>query len=618
MWANSVLLMGDDGNGSQNLSHQMVFRTDRIRVSCQVANHRYGVLVVSILAIHALLLAWAGVMNSPASDEIGHLPAGLSHWQSGNFDLYRVNPPLMRMIAAIPLLIVNPKTDWSSISEDPWDRAEFTVGERFVEINGSATFWLFTLGRWAQIPVSIFGGWICYRWSRDLYGDCAGLIALILWCFCPNILAWGAMITPDLGATVFGVAAGYSFWRWLKAPTWTAAIVSGLGLGLAELSKSTWIVLFFIWPALWMVWRFTAWREQPKPRATQLVCILLLGIYLLNLAYGFEGSFQPLNRFNFISSSLRGATTDFEAGNRFRDHWIGGIPVPLPANYVRGIDIQRGDFERGKWAYLGGTHKFRGWYHYYLYAFAVKIPLGTLCLFAYAAVVTAIRRQSSPGWKDQIVLLVPPLLVFLLVSSQIGLNRHFRYVLPVLPFLYVFISQVASVVEINRVIPRSICLACIASTIIGSLSVYPHSISYFNLAAGGPRGGPNHLLDSNIDWGQDLLELRRFVARHPDVRPLRLSYFGDLNPRLAGIEFEQIPRLHDRGDWSRAPKLKAGWYAISVNHLFGYYYHGPTGPDYRCFLQFTPDHMAGYSIYIYHITPEKQIRLNDTIRRLAD
>jgi hypothetical protein len=177
--------------------------------------HRAAAL--ALLIVHAALIARIGYVNSPAMDEVGHLPAGLSHWVSGRFDLYRVNPPLVRSLAALPVLCAHPTKDWSHYFQGPYARAEFSVGADFLEANGARSFWLFTLGRWGCIPLSSLGGWICYRWAGELYGPYSGLLALTLWCFDPNILANAAQITPDAGAAALGCLAGYAFWHWLGA-----------------------------------------------------------------------------------------------------------------------------------------------------------------------------------------------------------------------------------------------------------------------------------------------------------------------------------------------------------------------------------------------------------------
>src|SRR5262249_48515369 len=114
------------------------FRRDRLS----------GCLVAALLVVHSALLAWEGWRASPTVDEVGHLPAGLSHWKFSRFDLYRVNPPLVRMLAASPLLFLDPHTEWRNYYVGPYSRTEFTVGSDFAAANETQIFWYFTLARW--------------------------------------------------------------------------------------------------------------------------------------------------------------------------------------------------------------------------------------------------------------------------------------------------------------------------------------------------------------------------------------------------------------------------------------------------------------------------------------
>jgi hypothetical protein len=189
-----------------------------------------------MLLIHGGLLAWASSRNSPVIDEVGHLPAGVSHWCFGRFDLYRVNPPLVRSWAALPVLASDCVFDWTRCDDSPTARPEFAIGRDVIARNGERVLGYFTLARWMCIPFSLLGGYVCYLWSSELYGRKSGVLAAVLWCFSPNILAHAALITPDAGAAAFGVAAGYAFWRWLRRPSLRATLIAGGALGLKQVS----------------------------------------------------------------------------------------------------------------------------------------------------------------------------------------------------------------------------------------------------------------------------------------------------------------------------------------------------------------------------------------------
>ncbi len=199
--------------------------------------------------------------------------------------------------------------------------------------------------------------------------------------------------------TALGITAAYMFWRWLRVPTWTGAFFSGVLLGAALLTKLTWIIVLALWPMLWLVcrqpWRRNTGSPARPAEIAQLALILAAALYTLNAGYGFEGSLTRLGQYQFVSQSLGGNVGprhDAPRGNRFAGTWLGALPVPLPKNYVLGIDLQKRDFERGFWSYLRGQWRYGGWWYYYLYGLAVKVPLGTWAL-AIAAVLASLGRM---------------------------------------------------------------------------------------------------------------------------------------------------------------------------------------------------------------------------------
>lgn len=608
-------------------------------LSSSSAFHRLS--VAGLLAIHATLLAWIAYRYSPTIDEPGHLVAGLSHWRLGTFDLYRVNPPLVRMIAALPMLIANPRTDWSDITDAPYLRPEFAMGATFAQMNGSKTFWYITQARWICIPISLVGGYVCYRWAHDLYGAASGLTALVLWCFCPNILGNGALITPDVSAAALGVAANYLFWCWLRQPGWPVATLAGISLGIAELTKSTWIILFAVWPAVWLIWQFaTAERRSSIAHLGAIFCVAL---YILNLGYGFDGSFRRLDGYKFVSRTLGGADAHRVPGNRFANTWLMALPVPVPASFLIGVDTQRRDFEVGDWSYLRGEQRLGGWWYYYLYAIAVKTPLGTIALAALSGLMPILhltghwRKAASdrslcnplqpqgPGecrparhpmpsssihlgegsvspWLNSFTVLAPAIAVIILVSSQTGFNRYLRYAIPAFPFVFIWASRTAAFVRLrDRAVPWNwLVPGAQVAIVVSSLSVFPHNLSYFNELAGGPRNGAVHLLDANIDWGQDLLELKRWCDCHPDADPFQVDYFGPVEPIRVGLHMETAPNHK-----SPAPR---SYRAVSLNQLYEYRHDGSTKAEYGRLRTMQPIATAGYSIQIYHFESSQVAR----------
>jgi len=585
-------------------------------------------IVCVILAIHAGLLAWGAWAHSPTIDEVGHLGAAASHWQTGRFESYRVNPPLVRMVATAFIANRLPRTDPDLLTRYPGSRTEFAFGGYVMDALGPEACWLTTLARWNCIPLSLLGGYFCYRWARELFGHKAALLSLTLWSFCPSVIAYGQLIIPDAAAASLGLTACYAFWRWLREPTWPRVWLAGLALGLAELTKSTWIILYAIFPLLWLLWMAAEMRiARPVRwlrRSVQLAAILLFGVLVINLGYGGEGTLKPLGDFAFVSSALGGGEEAGTPGygNRFQGTWLGGLPVPLPENYLLGIDHQKWDFERKYPSYLRGQWRTGGWWYYYLYAVAVKTPIGMEILAIMAVGLTMVSRRSRVRWRDQLVLLAPAVTVFAMVSSQTGFSHHVRYVLPALPFFLVWISQSARALSVRSMIVKGLFAVSVAWFLLSSLWVYPHSMGYFNELAGGPLRGHEHLLDSNIEWGQDLVYLKRWSDAHPEARPLRVLTFAFPDPKYLGIPSAGLPpscppEPTDRpaADGARSLGPQPGWYALGVTFLHGddHPQRGTIGlawvPYCGYFRHFQPVATAGYSVYVYHVTIDEANRV---------
>jgi Dolichyl-phosphate-mannose-protein mannosyltransferase len=612
---------------------------ERLRRNCATACDSLRVPLVAVrvvlllLMIHSCLLAYSAYVHSPTLNEPGHLVAGLSYWKFRRFDIYRVNPPLVRLIAALPVLVAGYNEDWSAFYDGPGARPEVGLGTDFVTANGTRSNFLFMLARWACIPFSWIGGTICYLWARDLYGRVSGIVACAIWCFEPNILAHASLITVDAAATSLSITACYAFWRWLRRPTWTRALLAGAALGLAELTKTTLILFYALWPFVWIVYRL-ADRRQILPRvwrreAGMLILQIMFGIYIVNVGYGFEGSFCPLKEFDFCSKLLtsqwtdQGSVTESQGDaitprNRFVGSWLGTIPVPLPKDYVLGIDTQQKDVETRKGrVFIAGSFREHGSWYYYLYAAAIKVPLGLLGLGVLTLVWTMIRAvkcrgpandpdltatdsdssasclaaigSTDDGWREHIALLSPGVAILLLLGWKGASAEHFRYALPAFPFFFIATAQSAQLIGGGRTIrngsaflPRrklataiTNCIASIAPmfcvfllswAVISSLWIYPHSLSFFNESIGGPINGPSHLRGSSIDWGQDLVYLAEYCDR--TRKPIRVAYNGGFDPIAANmLSIANILPFSTLGGVGADERIGPGFYAISVGLL---------------------------------------------------
>jgi len=564
--------------------------------------------VFALLATQWSLAVLSLIQENPTVDEVVHLPAGVSYWQTGTFKLYAHNPPLIKLIAALPALRAGVETE--PLYQVPlwgWDEAnKAAFAHGFAFHNAARYFELFTSARLLMPTFAVLGGLFVFDWSRRRFGAWGGLISLALWCLCPNVIAHSRLVTTDIGATVLGFAATYAFWFYLKDPSPRKASLSGIMLGVAQLAKFSSLVLLVIWPALGLI---DAWRRLDNFRPRRLLGAfghagLMLGfmILVINLGYGFEGFGRPLGSYQFTSDLLtvdrarpvpsgssptgRNALEDGLLQyrvNRFRATPLGALPVPLPFYYVSGFDEQKTEAEgipykatmhpdqarrlgaaaeeiKGYPVFLDGELRDQSWWFYYLFALAYKIPEGTWLIVLGSIAVGLASRRARGSILDETALWMPSLVILGLMSFGTNIALGLRYVLPIAPYVFVSAGRLApwaaGLRQGKRLAITAIALS-LTTTAAACVSIHPHPLAYFNWVSGGPARGSEHLIDSNLDWGQDLVGLKRWWERNAAGRPLGLAYFGQVPPALFDLRGESF-------EWFLPPALPGGWKAGNI------------------------------------------------------
>jgi hypothetical protein len=599
-------------------------------------------LVVIVLVIHAGMLGFSAYVHSPMTDEIAHFAAGLGHWRYGDFELYNVNPPLPRLVGTLPVFLTMPWDDeldkryavvGSTHDQNGLlvpQRKEFAIGGQLLKQLGTPYFFWMTIARCACIPFSCLGAWVCFAWATDLYGRRAGYAALLLWCTSPFVLAFGGALLPDIPSGSCGALALYRFWKWTREPTWHETYFAGLAIGVAELTKSTWLLLH---PMLFLFGLVFCFRHaRGLSLVPQWLSQLLLAMIVLVAGYGFTDQFQCLGQFEFTTPSLqiRELSDSGElqkiVSNRFRGTWMAAIPVPLPTELVRGLDTQESAMaSHSIVGFLFGEIKMGGWWYYYFVVLAIKCTLGGLVLFAVATIVRILSLTRTATGKLQsmdYLLLLGPTVVFLgLLSYHTGLNRHARYMFQFLPLCMVWASQAVTIFP-TRPFLRIVMLFFLGWGALSSLRCFPHSLAYFNELIGGSAQGHKYLSGTNIDWGQNVFYLREEI-KHRKWTSVGVSLWVSYNLKLTEIEAEikKIPRLpkpvpavsgvHDQD----LPLLMPGNYALSVCIVQGSIgiplepnVEDPTYNGYTYFQEFTPIGHVGHSIWLYELSEEDILR----------
>lgn len=564
-------------------------------------------LLVMLIVIQGVLLLRLTWLTSPNRTELGHFVASRYFWEYGQFDLFHVNPPLLRIIAGMPVyFLADSHDDWSSYSPQASDRSEWAVAVSLIQANDMANIrWIFFLARTICIPLVLLGGWVGFRYTDELFGEMAGFVFLVTWTFSPLILGWGATICPDVAAASLGLIGFYLFRRWLMLPNKTNTVLSGICLGLLPLVKMTWVIVFFLIPVLWLMVSTSRKTEWHK-----MLVLWTFMLLIVNLGYFFDGTGTPLGRYHFISETLKGA----ESENRFVGTVFESIPVPFPKEFILGLDTQRRDFERGFLSYLCGRYSDHGWWYYYLVALILKEPLGTI-LLALMAVFLIFHKPYRSTFREEIILVFPGIVLFAVVSSQTGFSLHTRYIIPALPFFYVWISRVGRQSAGKNRIRQTVIILLLTSVITGSMIHYPYCLSYFSEGIGGPANGPKYLLGSNVEWGQDLYELKTWYEKHFEARPLRIAYSGLYPLESLGIRAESEPppwtekqSASNNDVYLQTVGPQPGWFLLGINDLYG-----PTHA-YDWLHDIEPTHRIGYSMNVYHLTLEQA---NEIRRRIG-
>ncbi len=579
--------------------------------------------------IAALLLSQlvAGVLTAArltvTHDEYWHIPVGLLNWKTGRFDLEPLNPPLLRMWATWPLLFTaaeSPRTAATS------DLGRF--GDEFLAANPQSFDRYVFLARLPVVLLTVAAGALLARWAWEWYGPWGACLVAWLWSRDPNITAHGSLVTTDAGGTAFWIAVLYVAWRFTIQPTQRRAAFVGIVLGLAQAAKFTCVLLL---PCIVGLWFLERWRNPSVPpidrrtTAKRWSVLLLMALLSLNAAYLFQGTGTALKSFDFASRSAR--TWQQRLG------LLASLPVPLPRDFVIGVDRQKAIMEADHPVFLDMEWRASKFPQYYLMTLVYKLPHSTQILWLWAIVGVILSRggQTSPTrqrgitpndppttiglsprwrvgfvWRHRLILLLPTAMLIVMASTS-GMQLGVRYILPVLPLLFLWIGEIAADWEWPHLDRRQIVVLALL-LLCDPWRVHPQYLAYFNELAGGVEGGRAHLLDSNLDWGQDLHELSQFLHEHP-IPSLTLAYFGTMPPEALGIRYVPPP--------SGAPQ--PGWHAISVNFVMGRPHGIRDGRggmrqvnigEFSYFGAFEPKYRFGASLEMYHITEDDVRRWN--------
>lgn len=524
-------------------------------------------LVTILLLFTAIQTIGTMLYNSATEDEPVYISTGYIQITNNYFGMETRNPPLVRSLQAIPLLFLNLRMPQVNDEEL---KNKYIVGERFLYHNTvPANKILF----WTRVPTLIFTlvlGFFIFLWSKKLYGTNAGILALFLYSFSPNILAHSGLATNDLGVTFFMFMSAYFFSLFLQKRNYINAILMGLFLGGAITSKFTSGVLV---PILVIVY-FFYWDKKKFGADIIKIIVSVLSAFLIVLI-----------SYNFSSILF----------------------------FFSGLFVTLRDLKIGHDNFFLGEHSKNGWRQFYVLSTLISTPIPVLILFG-VLLVQKFSSKTNKFKKEDIILFLPMILLFI-VASLSNKQSH-RYILPVYPLLFVALGSLMKTSEAankwshyftGRKLWGYLFVALGLWSIVSAVTIYPYYLDYYNEFIGGPKNGNKYLIS---DWGQNLYEFKQYWEKEGSPY-LILGYYGGGQPEHEGISYQDLWTDHCAFYKPVINPVKVDRELLVISHDYLCGQHFETEKKVFTWLEkFKPTKRIGYSIFVYDVTNEPKIHEN--------
>jgi len=462
------------------------------------------VFFVTLLLLVHLLLSVATIGKlSQTYDEASTLLTGYSYLKAGDLK-GGVSPHFPSIWAALPLLLVKPALpaqhpSWNDANERMYNR--FYFADQFLYNNKADPEVILNSARYAMIAFSLLLGFALYSWAKAKYGLYAGFIALVLWCFSSNFIAFGTLVTSDLPFTLFYFLSVYFFWKWSGSDERRDnlyIILTGLSVGFACVTKYSAILVF---PLIALIYLWVLYGSKNKKSVTLKQLGLCAAAVVIVIA----------------------------ATYRFIDlkYFIDGLRLTYS-----NVGLQK------KTVFLWGRLSSDGWFYYFLAAFLLKTPI------PFFVMLLAGMRLRKTAVSESAAFILFPAFFFLLASCFVASNSQIgvRYILPAYPFFMLWAA--GSLARFKTYAGRIAGILLLLWYVAEALMIHPWHISYFNEFIGSQNNASKYLTDSNLDWGQGLKELGKYVNQR-GPRTIYLSYFGNGDPHYYGINYVGV---HDWND----------------------------------------------------------------------
>lgn len=534
-------------------------------------------LAAAALAFH-LFAGFSFVRSAAATyDETVHLSSGYSYLYTGRYVMNILDhPPFAEMLSALPVLALKPQ----SFTSHPYfaNFMPYHYGDLFLYQNTLSPARLLNTARIFAFLVwtALFAAFIWLFASR-LESPAAAALSLCVFSFMPVFISNNALVSTDAAASVFYFGSFALGWLFTSVGTVRKEGKPGRkaeAAGSGELRL--WAALAGVVSGLALVSKFSMFIVPP----------LVAGFWLA------DNYFRPrMSLFRLLGYILL-----YCAACLLTAALVYKFDLGL---YWNGLSATLGRLENGRSSFALGRYTVNGVWWYFPAALAVKTPLLVL-LGALGGAWLAWRNFR----KDYLWLILPPALFFAAAMTskvQIG----YRHIMPVMPFLAVLTGlALARLLKLKAGVWLAAGLLALNAASV--LRAHPHYLAYFNEPAGGPANGYKLLVDSNLDWGQDLGGVAAYLKGRGNP-PVIFSYFGVARPENYGVEYTPLGVVSNadlKGTGAQVCGMKELLLAVSATNLQGTYY--PDKETFSWLKSRKPVFTAGYSIFVYDLTPDKE------------
>jgi hypothetical protein len=557
--------------------------------------------VIALLLILGVQLVLTVRQQSQTWDEADHIFAGYMSWKTGDFGLNPEHPPLVKLIATTPLLSMPLAVP--GLQNRDFKQEAFLSGKDFLYRNDADAILIRV--RLAASILTLLCAVAVFLGTREMFGTGAAFVALTLLAFDPNLIAHGAYVTTDAGASCFIFATIYAFYRYVKRPSWQRLILVGLVLGIALAIKHSAVLLFpmlLILAIIEIVRQRFAVKDGEAAQSLgkqvikfglSLGAITLISLVLLWAFYGFRYQARP------NGLELNPTFSEFTKGLKPSQAWLINSTAQLhllPESYLYGMaDVMMTSYRS---YVLEKTYPQSVWF-YFPVVFLIKSTIGFLILFLLT--LGSITTRSFNCWREILFLTIPPIL-YLLVAMNSGTNIGVRHILPVYVFLFALAGGAA-----RALISRSQKWSYVVGLLLllhitSSALTFPYYIPYSNELWGGPGNTWKLLSDSNADWAQQLKETKQYLDAH-GIKDCWFVYFGEgvAEPKYYGIPCKPLPTVETLwlNERIAPPASIDGTVLISAADLSGFEFGPGQLNPYEQFKYLPPKDVIGHQVFVF-------------------